>query len=83
MDRKWLIEYRKKKGLKSIDVAKLSGISRSYYSSIENGVRKAPGDVALKISIVLDCPLELFYQELISDWMEQWDEKEVKELVHS
>ena len=34
-------EIRKSKGLKSKDIAELSGISRSHYSEIENG-KKVP-----------------------------------------
>lgn len=77
MERKWLTEYREKQGLQKYQVAALAGISRSYYSNIESGIRKAPGDVALKISIVLGCPMELFYEELIKDWLEEWHGREV------
>lgn len=81
MNRAWLTEYREKRGLQQLEVARMAGISRSYYSSIEGGHRIAPGAVALKISKVLGCPMELFYTELVSDWLEKWEAGEVKENV--
>lgn len=79
MNRKWLTDYREERGLQQHEVARQAGISRSYYSAIEGGHRIAPGAVALKISMVLGCPMELFYKELIADWLENWESEQVDE----
>lgn len=77
--RVWLEEIRKAKGFKQYEIAEKAGISRGYYSAIENGIRKTPGDVALKISMVLDFPMDKFYREDIQDWIEANKPEEVLE----
>lgn len=72
----WLEEFRIKAGLKQYEVAKAVGISNGYYSAIESGIRKTPGDIALKISILLDFPMEKFYLDLISDWLKDREKQE-------
>lgn len=58
---------REKKDLKQWDVAELVGISRSAYSNIESGNRRASVDVAQKIAAVLEIPedkiFEVFYKK--------------------
>lgn len=70
----WLEEIRKQAGYKQYEVAEKAGISRGYYSAIENGIRKTPGDVALKISMVLDFSMEKFYRPEIQDWVDTREE---------
>lgn len=77
----WLEEIRNQAGLKQYQVANQTGISRGYYSAIENGIRKTPGDVALKISMILNFPMEKFYLEDIQEWIEQRKAEEVIENV--
>lgn len=72
--RVWLEEIRKAAGFKQYEIAERTGISRGYYSAIENGIRKTPGDVALKISLVLDFPMDKFYREDIQDWVDSEEE---------
>lgn len=61
MKRQWLIDIRLLKGLTQQEVAKESGISRSYYSGIENGVRDAKPDTAQAIADVLGFDWTIFY----------------------
>lgn len=51
--RKRLRDRRKKKSLRQEDVAKLAGISRNYYSQIENGERDPSFEVTRSICRVL------------------------------
>lgn len=62
MNREWLIEARQKKGLSQADVATKCGISRQYYSFIENGKRDSSVKTAKKIAAVLDVPWEKFFE---------------------
>ena len=39
--RSWLIELRQKRNLSQADIAKMLGITQSYYSLIENGERQS------------------------------------------
>ena len=48
--RDWLVEARKEKGLTQAEAATKCGISRQYYSFIENGDRNCPVDTAKKIA---------------------------------
>lgn len=48
--RTFLLEKRKKRRLSQETIARYLGISRSYYTNIENGERTPSLDVALKIS---------------------------------
>ena len=60
--REWLIEAREKKGLKQVEVATKSGISRQYYNFIESGARNCPVDTAKKIAQVLDFSWTKFFE---------------------
>lgn len=39
--RSWLIELRQKRNLSQADIAKMIGVTQSYYSLIENGERQS------------------------------------------
>lgn len=73
--RTWLVDIRKAAGFKQYEVADKVDISRGYYSAIENGIRKTPGDVALKISMILNFPMDKFYRSEIQDWVDGYSEE--------
>lgn len=51
--RKWLKEYRDNRHLTQEETARLSGISRSYYTHIENGTKTPTVEVAKNIANTL------------------------------
>lgn len=57
MEQTKLKSTRLKLGLSHKDVAEHAGISRCFYTQIENGTRKPSLDIALKISNVLGIPV--------------------------
>jgi transcriptional regulator with XRE-family HTH domain len=59
-DREWLVKERGK--LTQAQVAKLSGISRTAYSNIENG-RGLSVNLAKKIAAALKFDWNLFFEE--------------------
>lgn len=63
--RQWLKKLRIATGLSTYKVAKLAGISQSYYASIEAGIRGNPlnVDVAKKIAEALGFDWTMFYDE--------------------
>lgn len=63
--RKWLAEIREKKGLSQYDVAKITGLSQSYYAAIETGARGKPLSVtaAKKIADALGFEWTRFYPD--------------------
>lgn len=61
---KSLQTIREDKKLSHHQVAKLSGISRSFYTLIENGNRTPSIKVAKKISMALDLTLDEFFDAL-------------------
>ena len=63
--RQWLKELREQSGLSQCSVAEKSGISRNYYSAIENGERGKPlnVDVAKKIAEALHFDWTRFYED--------------------
>lgn len=63
--RKWLLEIRTAYKKSQQEVADASGISQSYYSGIESGIRGKPLSVpvAKRISAVLDFDWTRFYDE--------------------
>lgn len=63
--RDWLEEYRKDKGFTHEDVATECGITRQYYSLIENGNRDVPVHTAKKIAKTLDFEWTRFFEEEI------------------
>ncbi len=66
--RHWLVEIREKSGLSQYGVARLTGLSQSYYAGIEVGVRgnKLPVNTAKRIADALGFPWQKFYDESAS-----------------
>lgn len=62
--RHWLKQMRLAKGLTQVQVANLSGISRSYYADIERGTANAGGSTAKSIADVLGFEMSLFFVEV-------------------
>lgn len=64
--RTWLKELRIAAGYSTYKAAEMSGISQSYYASIEAGVRGNPlnVDVAKKIAKALGFDWTRFYQDV-------------------
>lgn len=62
--RKYLKSLRESKNISQQVVADKIGITRQYYSSIENGERQAKMtiDMAQKIATVFDVPLDIILQ---------------------
>lgn len=52
-NRKWLKDFRLAKNMTQSQVAKLVGISRSYYTNIELGIKTPAVPVAKKIAEIL------------------------------
>lgn len=61
----WLKKIREQQNLTTMEAGTLSGISQSYYSLIENGVRGNPlnVDIAKKIATALHFDWTRFYEE--------------------
>lgn len=57
--RTYLIDRRAEKNLTQQDVANQLGISRQYYSAIENGERQKKMEITLvaKLSTILELPI--------------------------
>jgi len=62
--RHWLKQMRLAKGLTQVEVAKLSGISRSYYADIERGTANAGGSTAKSIADALGFEMSLFFADV-------------------
>lgn len=62
--RHWLIKIRKANGLTQEEAAKKSGISRTYYASIEQGHRNASGRAAKLIATALGFDMNLFFADV-------------------
>lgn len=65
--RVWLREYRKKKDFTQEEAACLSGISRSYYTHIEQGTKTPTVKVAKEIASVLNFDWTLLFEESSTD----------------
>lgn len=61
--RKWLKEYRLKSGLTHEETATLSGISRSYYTHIEQGNKTPTVNVSKNIAKTLKFNWTLFFDD--------------------
>ncbi len=60
----YLIELRKKKGLSYNDMAKILGISKSYYWQIEHKNRRLYYDMAKKIAKIFNLkPDDIFLED--------------------
>lgn len=62
----WLKEYRMQRHLTQEETAKLSGISRSYYTHIEHGAKTPTVDVAKKIAKTLRFEWTVFFENQCS-----------------
>lgn len=63
MSREWLNAIREKHRMTQENVAEKSGISRVYYTRIENGDYNVPVDTAKKIAEALGFDWTRFYEE--------------------
>ena len=63
MSREWLNAIREKHRMTQENVAEKSGISRVYYTRIENGDYNVPVDTAKKIAEALGFNWTKFYEE--------------------
>lgn len=61
--RDWLINYRNKKGLSQMQVAKQIGVSQQMYNYIENNKRNPSTNLAKKIADVLNFSWTKFYED--------------------
>ena len=59
--RKWLIRIRNELNLSTYAIAKISGISQSYYSQIETGKRNVPVHTAKKIAAAMNFDWQRFF----------------------
>lgn len=63
MKREWMVRYRKKLKLTQEEMAQLIGISRSYYTQIENGTHTPSGLIALRLSNIFNVEMSEFYHD--------------------
>lgn len=63
MNRVWLIERRKSKGLTQKSIAHRLNISQQAYALYEKGKRNPPVASAKKIASILDFDWRLFFEE--------------------
>lgn len=61
--RKWLKDIRIKSGFTQYEVAKKSGISRSYYTHIERGEKTPQVAIAKKIATSLNFDWKNFFED--------------------
>ena len=53
-----LLEIRKAKGLKSVEIAQQLNISQGYYSHLENGTRKVTEELLVELARILEVNVE-------------------------
>lgn len=68
----WLKNIRNRRGKTQYNVAELSGISRSYYTKIELGIKTPTVDVAKKIAKTLEFEWSIFFDEECSFKEQKW-----------
>lgn len=68
--REWLKAQRLKNGLTQEETARLSKISRSYYTHIEKGNKTPTVEVAKNIANALEFKWVLFFEDSIEEEME-------------
>ena len=61
MAREWLIARRGR--LTQAEMARMAGVSRSYYSQLETGRRGPSVAMAKRIAEAIDCPWSLFFEQ--------------------
>lgn len=62
--RAWLKEYRLKKNLTQKETAQLSGISRSYYTHIEQATKTPTVETSKRIANTLSFDWVLFFENI-------------------
>ncbi|WP_289054161.1 helix-turn-helix domain-containing protein [Carboxylicivirga marina] len=70
-------ELRKEKGIKQLDLAKESGLSQTFLSQLEKGVKTPSLETLEKISKVLDIPVPVLTFLAIEEDMVSEDKKEM------
>lgn len=75
LKRKWLKAYRDARGLTQEETAQLSGISRSYYTHIEQGTKTPTVEVAKDIAKTLKFDWVTFFESKCS--LKEQTKKEV------
>ncbi len=60
----WLIEVRKSKGIKAVEVARLLDISRARYCNIEKGRERPTIAQAKRIGRILSFDWTKFYEDI-------------------
>lgn len=60
--RQWLVDLRNDKKLTQQEVADQADISKSYYATIESGLRTGTIKTLVGIAKALDFPVERFYE---------------------
>lgn len=63
--RHWLKQIRLAKNYTQDEVAKMSGISRSYYADVERGIANAGGSAAKRIADALGFDMSLFFEDKV------------------
>lgn len=61
MKREWMVQQRKDLGMTQEQIARAIGISRSYYTEIENGTHTPSGKTALRISTFFNVDMSIFF----------------------
>lgn len=67
----WLTKLRLEKNLTQVEVAQLSNIPRTTYSSIEQGRRRPSVEKAMKIADALDFEWTLFFEPKLRETTRQ------------
>ena len=73
---------RKKRGITQKELASIIGISQSSYASYENGVRRCPAIVLIKISKALQMPVELIIGET-NEFKRNQKYKDLEEIAYN
>lgn len=64
--RYWLKSFRNNLNMTQLEVAKNSGISRSYYTKLELGIKTPQVEVAKRIANVLGFEWPIFFDDICS-----------------
>jgi len=63
MKKHWIIQKRKEKGMKQVELAKVCMVSNKTLSGIELGTRMPSLGLAYRLAKVLDFDMKLFYED--------------------
>lgn len=75
MKREWMVNHRKKLKMTQEEAALKLGISRSYYSQIENGVHNPSGMLALRLSNFFNVEMSKFFSIECCDYQQLMEVK--------